>query len=234
MSRLVETAPQAEIAPVNKLRHLMIIPNDPTVWRPKHVKETTDTVGDILTAAQQNGIEVVTFAMPQAPAPHTEVGIARLLENLTQDAPIRFNFAGPAQCRDGFRAFLEQAQERAQHNGGLRLVFSMSTGRQELVRAARQLIADGVKPEELTEVMIDAAVNVLDLPEPDLILHTGEVGVRGNMWVSLSDRMLWESKYAEHAVTYFPFKNLPPHELQTKIEEFSRRNRTYGAIPAKG
>lgn len=103
-------------------------------------------------------------------------------------------------------------------------------GRQEVVDAARSLVADllaeGVAPEDLAE-RIDAEglarnLYAADLPDIDLVIRTSGES-------RLSGFLLWQSAFAEYAFVdpYWPaFRKV---DLLRALRDFSRRERRFGA-----
>jgi len=94
-------------------------------------------------------------------------------------------------------------------------------GRDEIVRAVRQLMAKG--ESEITEETLSAAMDHPDIPDPDLIIRTG-----GEL--RLSNFLLWESAYSE---LYFSKKYWPDwqaEDLKEAIDAFTSRNRRYGGV----
>ena len=67
-------------------------------------------------------------------------------------------------------------------------------GRAEIVDAVRELVADGVKPEKVTEKAIRSHLYFPDQPDPDLVIRTsGEHRI--------SNFLLWQLAYSELVFT---------------------------------
>lgn len=94
-------------------------------------------------------------------------------------------------------------------------------GRAEIVDACRRAIADGLKPEDVTEAEINKRLYWPDMPEPDLVVRTsGEE--------RLSGFLAWESVYSE---LYFCEKHWPDFdvaELDKALTIFQERERRRG------
>jgi undecaprenyl diphosphate synthase len=96
-------------------------------------------------------------------------------------------------------------------------------GRAELVDAVRRLIADGVRPEDVTEERISAYLQTSGLPDPDLIIRTaGELRV--------SNFLLWQGAYAEFWSTPVYWPDFDRTQLQLAIADFGQRHRRFGSI----
>jgi undecaprenyl diphosphate synthase len=101
--------------------------------------------------------------------------------------------------------------------------------RAELVRAARLLgeaVAAGqLKPEDIDEAALAARLYTAGLPDPDLLIRTsGEH--------RLSNFLLWQLAYAEFLVTPVLWPDFTRQDLFAALEEYARRDRRFGRIPA--
>jgi undecaprenyl diphosphate synthase len=118
------------------------------------------------------------------------------------------------------------AMELTKDNAKLVLTLAFNYGgRQELLHAIRQMIKDGVAPDDVTEESLEQRLYTSDLPDADLIIRTsGEC--------RLSNFLLWQGAYAE---LYFSPKFWPdfgPEDLREAVLDFSRRERRFGAVSA--
>ncbi len=123
----------------------------------------------------------------------------------------------------------KEAEARAPA-GGWQLTIALGYGgRQEIVDAARSLVAglvaDGVAPEDLPS-RIDAAsmaahLYTADLPDPDLVIRTSGEG-------RLSGFLLWQSAYAEFVFVdpFWPaFRRV---DFLRALRDYARRERRFG------
>ncbi len=95
-------------------------------------------------------------------------------------------------------------------------------GRGELVEAARSLVEDGVRPQDVSEEALAARLSAPDLPDPDLVIRTsGEQ--------RLSNFLLWQSAYAEFVFTETYWPDFGEDELRAALDEYTRRGRRFGA-----
>ena len=95
-------------------------------------------------------------------------------------------------------------------------------GRGELVEAARSLVEDGVRPQDVSEEALAARLSAPDLPDPDLVIRTsGEQ--------RLSNFLLWQSAYAELVFTETYWPDFGEDELRAALDEYTRRGRRFGA-----
>jgi undecaprenyl diphosphate synthase len=93
--------------------------------------------------------------------------------------------------------------------------------RAELVEAARKLVADGVRPEDVSEGALAERLFAPELPDPDLVVRTS--GER-----RLSNFLLWQSAYAELVFTDVLWPDFGEDDLRAALDEFASRRRRFG------
>jgi undecaprenyl diphosphate synthase len=129
------------------------------------------------------------------------------------------------------RARVLHAVDLTQHNQRITLTVAFDYGgRDEIVRAVRKIIADGVRPEDVTEELITSHLDTADLPEPDLIIRTGNEFRTSNF-------MVWESAYSEYYISPVLWPDFDRDELYRALDSYSRRERRFGGLspqPAVG
>jgi undecaprenyl diphosphate synthase len=123
-------------------------------------------------------------------------------------------------------------QEKVKHaieltRGNRRLVLNVAFnygGRDEIVHAIRDIIADGVKPEDVDEDLVSHYLYTSESPDPDLIIRTsGELRV--------SNFLIWQGAYAEWYVTPTFWPDFGREELYQALCEFASRERRFGRVP---
>ncbi|MDP2812665.1 MAG: polyprenyl diphosphate synthase, partial [bacterium] len=94
-------------------------------------------------------------------------------------------------------------------------------GREEIVRALKNIIKAGFKPEEVNQELIANNLYTAGLPDPDLIIRTsGEQ--------RLSSFLTWQSVYSE---LYFTDKHWPEFsksDLDSALSVYASRARRFG------
>ncbi len=99
-------------------------------------------------------------------------------------------------------------------------------GRDELKRAVQKIakkVASGkLKPEEISEKVIAKHLDTNYMPDPEVIVRTGEDNTR------LSGFMSWQHQYAEIIFPGFNFPEFTAEKLDEVLEEFYSRNRRFG------
>ena len=118
---------------------------------------------------------------------------------------------------------MSRLEEETSGNDRLLLWIAFDYGsRAELVEAVRQLVADGVSPEDVSEEAVSARLYAPELPDPDLVIRTsGEQRV--------SNFLLWQSAYSELVFTDTLWPDFGPEELEALLEQYTSRQRRFGA-----
>jgi undecaprenyl diphosphate synthase len=107
-----------------------------------------------------------------------------------------------------------------------RLILSVAFnygGRDEIIHAIRDMVADGLKPDEINEEVMDKYLYTAGVPNPDLIIRTS-----GEM--RLSNFLIWQAAYAEWYVTQTLWPDFGKEELRKAIADFAMRDRRYGRL----
>jgi undecaprenyl diphosphate synthase len=95
-------------------------------------------------------------------------------------------------------------------------------GRAELVDAARSLVAEGLRPEDVSEDALASRLYAPELRDPDLVIRTsGEQRI--------SNFLLWQSAYAELVFDETLWPDFGEERLQAAVEEYALRGRRFGA-----
>ncbi|MEW6568563.1 MAG: isoprenyl transferase [Chloroflexota bacterium] len=96
-------------------------------------------------------------------------------------------------------------------------------GRDEIVHAIREIVGDGVAPEDVTEDLVSRHLYTADCPDPDLIIRTsGELRV--------SNFLIWQGAYAEWYVTPTFWPDFGREELLEALRQFAQRHRRFGRL----
>ena len=95
------------------------------------------------------------------------------------------------------------------------------SGREEILRAARLLMQQGVKPEAVTEEAFRSCLYSAGQPDPDLIIRTsGEQRI--------SNYLTFQSAYSELYFTSPYWPDFTPEALHRALVEYAGRNRRFG------
>lgn len=114
------------------------------------------------------------------------------------------------------------ALEEKTRAGAFTLIVALSYGgRDEIVRAARRLMAAGVSPDALDEARFSAALDAPDVPNPDLVIRTsGELRT--------SNFLLWETAYSEYYFSNQLWPDFDRAEFDRALASFAQRERRMG------
>ena len=122
---------------------------------------------------------------------------------------------------------MRRAIERTAHNTRITLNVAFNYGgRADILNAVRRLIADGVRPEDVTDEAIDQRLATAGLPEPDLLIRTGGEH-------RISNFLVWQAAYAEYHFSPALWPDFGALEVDAALSEFSRRRRRFGLIPGQ-
>ena len=129
------------------------------------------------------------------------------------------------------REAVTRAMERTRANTGLKLNIALNYGgRDELVRAARELAARAARgeiaPDAISEADVAGALYTRGLPDVDLVIRTsGEE--------RLSNFLLWQCAYAEMIFNPVLWPDYDRAEYLKDLWEYARRDRRFGGVHEK-
>lgn len=193
-----------------------------------------DTVHAVVRECRAMGLEYLTlyaFSRENWGRPQDEVRFLfdLLISFLKKELPelleqrIRLRVAGDT------RALPAAAQKALDHVLGktaacdaMTLTLALNySGRDEIARACAQLVADGIRPEEVTPDRIAEHLYTAGYPDPDLVIRTsGELRI--------SNFLLFQAAYSEFYFTPTLWPEFTPAELHTAIAAFAARERRFG------
>jgi undecaprenyl diphosphate synthase len=148
--------------------------------------------------------------------------IDRELPDLARQG-VRTRFFGRRdRVPEALRATMATLEAETAENDRLLLWIAFDYGsRAELVEAARKLVEDGVRPQDVSETALAERLFAPELPDPDLVVRTsGEI--------RLSNFLLWQSAYAELVFTDVLWPDFGEDDLRAALEEYARRGRRFG------
>ena len=198
------------------------------------------TVEDICEVAYNMGIQYLTvyaFSTENWNRPKDEVdALMKLLRNYMKNCLKRANknnmcvrvIGEKSRLDDDIRESIEELENATKNNTGLHFTIAINYGgRDELVRATRKIaekVASGeVKPEEITESMLNDNLDTAGYPDPDLMIRTCDE-------LRISNFLLWQLAYTELYVTSVAWPDFSKEELEKAVEAYNRRDRRYGLV----
>lgn len=199
----------------------------------------TDNLRRIIEACVEFGIPYLTiyaFSTENWGRPPAEVrGLMRILEDVIDrelqelhEQGVQLRHIGRLErLRPGLRDKVLEAIELTKNNDRLVLNVAFNYGgRDEIVQAIQHMIADGLKPEEITVDIVNQYLYTAGVPDPDLIIRTsGELRV--------SNFLIWQGAYSEWYFTPSYWPDFGKEEFRAALEEYTHRSRRYGKVSGK-
>jgi undecaprenyl diphosphate synthase len=196
----------------------------------------TENVRRITIACADAGVECLTiyaFSTENWRRPADEVfGLMRLLaQRIDKEAAelhknnVQIRHVGSLEgIQPRLADRIHAAVALTRNNTGLVLNVAFNYGgRREITRAVQRALATGIRPDELTEDLIDQHLDTAGLPDLDLVIRTG-----GEF--RLSNFLLWQAAYAEYYSTPICWPDFGRDELYQAFAEFGRRVRRFGGL----
>jgi undecaprenyl diphosphate synthase len=194
----------------------------------------TENLRNIIRASVEFGIKYLTiyaFSTENWSRPRAEVqGLMRVLadaiekelDELHQNG-VRIRHLGHLEnVPDNLARKITDAVEITKNNGRLNLNVAFNYGgRDEMLHAIRNMIQDGLRPEEITDETVSQYLFTKDIPDPDLIIRTsGEFRT--------SNFLMWQSAYAEWYITPVYWPSFNRDELLKALRNYASRERRFG------
>ena len=190
----------------------------------------------VTRACADYGIENLTvyaFSTENWGRPQAEVrGLMRIFADAMERETINLHKNGVrlrhVGSMEGVASHLQEATRRAvemtKDNDQITLNVAFNYGgRAEIVDAVRRIVADGLDPESIDELVISRYLYTAAVPDPDLMIRTA-----GEM--RLSNFLLWQSAYAEYYATPVHWPDFGREELDAAIQAYTARRRKYGKL----
>ncbi|MEE3330300.1 MAG: isoprenyl transferase [Myxococcota bacterium] len=241
---------QRRLDPDRIPRHIAIIMDGNGRWAEARGKDRVeghrvgvDTVRDVIRAAHELGVEVLTlyaFSLENWNRPKDEViELMRLLEDYI-DVEIGEILRNNIELRvlgrldrlmPNLRKKVEGAIEQSSGNNEMKLCLALSYGgRAEIVDAARQLMHAAeqgkLSPDDLDEKTFAAHLYDPEIPDPDLLIRTGNE-------YRVSNFLLWQIAYTELYSTDVMWPDFSKQTLVDAILDYQGRERRFGMTSAQ-
>jgi undecaprenyl diphosphate synthase len=197
----------------------------------------TENLRRVLRAAVEFGVPVLTiyaFSTENWGRPESEVEILlsifervidRELSELHEEGVQLRHVGRLERISPALRQKVLKAIKMTEKNQRLILNVAFDYGgRDELVRAIRRIITDGVPAEQVDEPLVSRYLYTAGLPDPDLIIRTS-----GEM--RISNFLIWQGAYAEFHMTPSLWPDFDKDELYKALERYSYRERRFGLVP---
>ena len=199
-------------------------------------KRGVERVSEIMRAACGIGVKALSlyaFSLENWRRPESEISvIMKLIETvLISDLDnfmknnIRFRVIGSRDKLSAhIRTLIEHVEKETSGNSSLVLHCALSYGgRDEIVRAVRQIVRSGLPPDEIDEQRLGSLMDTAGVPDPDLIIRTsGEQ--------RLSNFLLWQSAYSEFFFTNTLWPDFTREEFLEALYQYQMRDRRFGKV----
>ncbi len=201
-------------------------------------KAGAQAVRSIVTECRKLGIPhltLYTFSHENWQRPQEEVStlFSLLVDFLKKEVPlmekesISLNILGdmdelPLVARKALQHGIKRTAGSLEKPTQMQLSLALNYGsRREILRAARQLVADGLSPDQVTEEAFRQRLYTKDMPDPDLVIRTsGEVRI--------SNYLLFQCAYSEFYFTDTNWPDFTVEELHKALENYGKRQRRFG------
>lgn len=197
-------------------------------------KEGMENVRKIIDHAIKRGVSILTlFSFSTENWQREAQEVSYLLDLFAEYAEkealefhkrgVRFRVMGEL---DRFPPALQQTLQKlmteTEHYTTLILNVCLSYGgRNEIVRAVKKMIHDGIGADQVTEELLGGYLDSVGLADPDLVIRTsGEQ--------RLSGFLTWQSVYSELYFTPLPWPAFNEAALDAAIEWYGQRDRRFG------
>jgi undecaprenyl diphosphate synthase len=195
-----------------------------------------DTLVKAVDLFAERGVEYLTvfaFSSENWKRPQDEVSglmglalvaMSKYLARMASDG-VRIRIVGDrGAVSERLRAAWEEAETLTAHNTRFTLSVAFNYGgRWDMVQACRQVVADRLPPDAVTEETLARYTALAYAPDPDLFIRTG-----GEMRVS--NFLLWQIAYAELYFTDCLWPDFGAQQIDAALAAYAARDRRFGAL----
>lgn len=226
-----------------KLEHLAIILDGNGRWAKKRSlprsmghKEGSENVVDIALYAKEKGIKYLTlyaFSTENWKRPQIEVNyLMKLLEKFIKDKTkllmendVKLNIIGDiSKLPDKTIKACLDVCKLTEDNKSLVLNMAINYGgRSELVKAFKDMAADGIDFDKINEDTISDYLYTKAMPDPDLLIRTG-----GDL--RISNFLIYQLAYTEFYFTNTLWPDFKKDDLDRAMDSYFGRDRRFGGL----
>jgi undecaprenyl diphosphate synthase len=223
--------------------HIAIILDGNGRWAQKRKKVRTfghkngaDKVIDILLYAKKCGIKYLTlyaFSTENWKRPAMEVNfLMKLLSSFIEENldllienKAKLNILGDiSRLPEKARKSCEMALEKTKDFDEIYLNIALNYGgRDDVVRAVRKIVEEGIDPQDITEKTISDRLYTGGMPDPDLLIRTG-----GDL--RISNFLIYQIAYTELYFTDVLWPDFSEEEFDKALASYAKRDRRYGGL----
>ena len=222
-------------------RHVAIIMDGNGRWAKSQGRERifghshgVESVRAALKAATRSGVEFLTlyaFSTENWNRPKEEVDALMnlLVQTIVGELPeldeneVRLHAIGdleklPSDCHSELKRAMAHTASHKRVNLILALNYS---ARWEITHAVKQIVAEGIQPEAITDELFASKLSTANFPDPELLIRTsGEERI--------SNFLLWQIAYAELYFTQTLWPDFREEDFFAAIVDFQSRERRFG------
>ncbi|MGB2964063.1 MAG: isoprenyl transferase [Anaerolineales bacterium] len=196
----------------------------------------TENLREVIEACAEFGIQYLTiyaFSTENWKRPHEEIqGLMKIfktmldreLKNLHKNGVQLRHLGRLDRIDQELQQKVREAIELTKDNQTLILNVAFNYGgRDEILQAVRQIVANGHSIEDLDDELFGKYLYTADSPDPDLIIRTsGEY--------RCSNFLIWQSAYSEWYFTPTYWPDFGKEELRKALVAYNERERRYGEV----
>ena len=196
----------------------------------------TENLREVIEACAEFGIQYLTiyaFSTENWKRPHEEIqGLMKIfksmldreLKNLHENGVQLRHLGRLDRIDQELQQKVREAIELTKDNQTLILNVAFNYGgRDEILQAVRQIVANGHSIEDLDDELFGKYLYTADSPDPDLIIRTsGEY--------RCSNFLIWQSAYSEWYFTPTYWPDFGKEELRKALVAYNERERRYGEV----
>ena len=124
----------------------------------------------------------------------------------------------------GLKQAITDSIELTKNNSGMVLSLAFDYGgRLEILDAVRNIIAEGISPNDIDEKLFSSYLYSAGLPEVDLLVRTG-----GEL--RISNFLLWQCAYSEFYFSDVLWPDFSIQEVDKALLAYSKRQRRFGGL----
>ncbi len=226
-------------------KHVAVIMDGNGRWAKKRMlprqaghRAGVENLREIIDACIEFNIEILTiyaFSTENWTRPESEIrGLMRIFARVLDQEIHDLNDQGVCVQHigdlNGVAPALQEKVQRAidltKNNDRLLLNVAFNYGgRAEIVHATKQILADGLSPDDLDEETFGKYLFTAGVPDPDLLIRTsGEYRI--------SNFLIWQAAYSEYYLTPVYWPDFGRAELYEALISYTSRDRRFGALSA--
>jgi undecaprenyl diphosphate synthase len=200
----------------------------------------TENIRRVIEHCGERGIGTLTlfaFSTENWKRPRLEVrGLMHLLSRTIEreiqplhEAGVRLRYVGRLDVLEPpIRRQVQRAVDLTAKNDKMTVCVAFNYGgRADIVDAVRELVAQDIAAEDVTEARIAEHLCTTGLPDPDLIIRTG-----GEQ--RLSNFLIWQAAYSEYHFTDTYWPDFGERDIDLALAAYAARDRRYGGLSTDG